>query len=120
MTTPAATLKQHVTLLLDRHKIEHRVISRKQHRLARANYADRAIYAPSVSDQLSYAIALHEIGHFVVTSRQGTLLDEAAVWSWVRSTALIWPVLFDELVAHCLTGYASHVFVRPSISKRFK
>jgi hypothetical protein len=120
MSTPVSALKQHIRLLLGRHKIEHRVISRKSPRLARANFADRAIYAPSVTDELSYAIALHEIGHFVVTSRQGTLLDEAAVWSWVRSTALIWPALFDELVAHCLTVYARQTFIRPRITNHFK
>jgi hypothetical protein len=120
MCTSISALKQHIRLLLVRHKIEHRVISRKQHRLARAIYADRAIYAPSVTDELSYAIALHEIGHFVVASRQGTLLDEAAVWSWVRSSALIWPAIYDELVAHCLAGYAGQVFVRPRIKNHFK
>lgn len=110
---------QHVLLLLTRHKLEHRVIKLTEVKLARGSYADRAVYAPHVTDALTYAVALHEIGHFVVASRRGTLLDEAMVWAWVRDAAILWTPQFDSLVAYCLKHYAEQEFIDPRISALF-
>jgi hypothetical protein len=96
-------LKAHITALCERHKLEHRLIPAAAAAEAKGVYPDRCIYAPAVTCPLAYAIALHEIGHFVVASRRGDLLDEATVWAWVRDTALVWTPQFDALVAKTLT-----------------
>lgn len=105
-TIDAYELRKHVAALCDRFKIEHRRIpTAKAATAARSIFADRCIYAPRITSDLLYAIALHEIGHLVVASRRGQLLDEAAVWAWVRDCALIWTSELDGLVAHCLGAY---------------
>ena len=50
------------------------------------------IRVPAVRGQVSYFIALHEIGHLVGPGRSGTRLEkEAAAWRWALSNSLVQP-----------------------------
>jgi hypothetical protein len=50
------------------------------------------IRIPPVRGQVTYFVALHEIGHLVGPGRSGTRLEkEAAAWRWALSNAAIEP-----------------------------
>jgi hypothetical protein len=48
------------------------------------------IRIPPVKSQVTYAVALHEIGHLVGPGRSGTRLEkEAAAWRWALATSIV-------------------------------
>jgi hypothetical protein len=50
------------------------------------------IRTPPIRGQVSYFVALHEIGHLVGPGRSGTRLEkEAAAWRWALATSLVAP-----------------------------
>src|SRR5438034_9973385 len=50
------------------------------------------IRTPAVRGQVSYFIALHEIGHLVGPGRSGTRLEkEAAAWRWALANSVVYP-----------------------------
>src|SRR5437773_9349881 len=50
------------------------------------------IRTPAVRGQVSYFIALHEIGHLVGPGRSGTRLEkEAAAWRWAITHSIVSP-----------------------------
>ena len=50
----------------------------------------RCIRIPPVKSQVTYAVALHEIGHLVGPGRSGTRLEkEAAAWRWALAKSAV-------------------------------
>lgn len=109
-------LATHINQLLARFSIDHRIVSLDAPLKWMAVHADRRAEFPRVRSAASYLIALHEIGHFVVLSRRGQLLNEAAVWIWMRDTAIIWKPEFDEIMAVCFSRYTGAI----EVSKKIK
>lgn len=76
----------------------------------------RAVLVPTVGDEVSYAIALHELGHLrptnhlspveTHTNRDLLLMEELAAWDWARATALDWTPTMAHVAAVCLKLYA--------------
>lgn len=106
-TLPEGALRAHIHSLCRVHKITWRKIPRIQLLSSKSTLIEREIWAPQVTSALMYAVALHEIGHLVTERTHGVLLNEAAVWLWVRDCALVWSPTLDALVAYCLTTCAA-------------
>ncbi|MCC2654634.1 MAG: hypothetical protein K0Q60_4800 [Microvirga sp.] len=86
-----AALRGHIERLAAEHDI---VVYAQARRPAQA-YALRdaeEIFIAPVRSHISYAVALHELGHFLgryQTSRH-TVVREQWAWNWARASALIW------------------------------
>jgi hypothetical protein len=88
----------------------------------------RCIVIPPVTDETTYAAALHELGHclsptghlnefagsrdMVTTNRMSTLRDvrlklegERSAWTWAKHYALEWTPVMDALANDCMDSY---------------
>ncbi len=68
------------------------------------------IETPPVKGRLSYATALHEIGHLVGSSQQPrwkTMMREIGAWKWARRNALIWSPGMEKHAQECLAWYTT-------------
>jgi hypothetical protein len=69
----------------------------------------REIETPAIRGRLSYATALHEIGHIVGPYRNHhrykTMMHEIGAWKWARRNALIWSPGMEKHVQECLQWY---------------
>jgi len=92
-TVPAATLDRHVDELCVRHGIVRLSGSRGRAEVHRRNgRRTAAIRVPPIRGQVTYFVALHEIGHLVGPGRSGTRLEkEAAAWRFALSQARVEP-----------------------------
>jgi hypothetical protein len=90
------------SLILDRHIdelcSEHAILRETGGRTGRAFQRGRGrgrtlhIRIAPVKGQVTYLVALHEIGHLVGKGRSGTRLDkEAAAWHWAIEHSIIVP-----------------------------
>jgi len=93
----SGTLDLHVTELCARHAIRRAegrgraVVVRIRHRDGRVERR-LEVRIPPVRGQVSYFVALHEIGHLVGDGRSGRRLEkEAAAWRFALHEALVEP-----------------------------
>lgn len=70
------------------------------------NAHGKTILIRSVTNEASYAIALHEIGHTIVGYRKPILLQEAEAWDHAKRLALRWTPTMQRA---CLEGLLSYV-----------
>jgi len=49
---------------------------------------EKILYFPELTDEMSYLVALHEIGHVVVGLNEIKLEREADAWAWALSNSL--------------------------------
>lgn len=104
MNGEARRMAAHVDRLAARHNI--RIGSHS--RGGRASPLERQIDIRPVRSTVTYAIALHEIGHVVGRGRSGPRLEsEAAVWRWAIRNALPGTVdhVFAAKVRESLASY---------------
>jgi hypothetical protein len=89
----AAALDRHVDELCELHGIDRRSGSRGRAEVHRRNRRRTiAIRIPPVRGQVTYFVALHEIGHLVGPGRSGTRLEkEAAAWRFALHEACVLP-----------------------------
>jgi hypothetical protein len=89
----AAALDRHVDELCEFHGILRLTGSRGRAEVHRANGRRTiAIRIPPVRGQVTYFVALHEIGHLVGPGRSGPRLEkEAAAWRFALREALVEP-----------------------------
>jgi hypothetical protein len=92
-TLSAAALDGHVDELCARYGIVRLSGSRGRAEVHRRNGTRIvAIRVPPVRGQVTYFVALHEIGHLIGPGRSGTRLEkEAAAWRFALHTALVEP-----------------------------
>jgi hypothetical protein len=86
-----ADLDAHIQQLCDARGIE-RLIGRRglAYRRGPAGRRRPGIRIPPVRSQITYAVALHEIGHLVGPGRSGTRLEkEAAAWRWALANSAV-------------------------------
>ena len=65
------------------------------------------LWLAPVRSALSYAVALHEIGHWK-GSRQNSrsvMVRERAAWQWARENALIWTDAMERCATQSLAWY---------------
>ena len=63
------------------------------------------VWLPPVRSEVSYAAALHEIGHIKGRDQKSldVLVREQAAWQWARDIALVWTPLMERRAAEALT-----------------
>jgi hypothetical protein len=90
---PAALLDRHVDELCREHGIVRLSGSRGRAEVRRTNGTrTQAILIPPVRGQVTYFVALHEIGHLVGPGRSGTRLEkEAAAWRYALGATVVSP-----------------------------
>jgi hypothetical protein len=92
-TAQATLLDRHVDELCSTYGILRLGGSRGRAEVHRHNgRRTAAIRVPPVRGQVTYFVALHEIGHLVGPGRSGSRLEkEAAAWRWALAAALVEP-----------------------------
>lgn len=86
----------------------------------RAVIQDRVIEIRPVRSPITYAIALHELGHIAIGHRSmkiGRLAEEGEAWAWARDNALVWTDTMDAKARKCVTSYFRS-YDRPSRRNR--
>jgi hypothetical protein len=86
-----ADLDAHVEALCLAHGVE-RLLGRRAiaYRHGPAGRRRPGIRIPPVRSQITYAVALHELGHLLGPGRSGTRLEkEAAAWRWALANSIV-------------------------------
>jgi hypothetical protein len=99
---PQLTLQEHINVLCAVNRIE---VSYRRNG-GRAWRKRRAISIPPVKTQVTYAVALHEIGHVLGKNAKRKLDREALAWQWAKANAQIWTPRMDAKMQACLKSYA--------------
>jgi hypothetical protein len=72
----------------------------------RAYRRKRLVKIKPVKTAITYAVALHEIGHILGPRQRGTRLDqEVGAWEWAMENAIEWTDAMAEKRAACLRSY---------------
>lgn len=72
----------------------------------RAFRKDRLVKIRPVKSAVTYAIALHEVGHVLGPMQNGARLEkEAGAWLWARNHAALWTPLMQEQMVKSLRSY---------------
>ena len=72
----------------------------------RAYRKSRRIKIRPVKTAITYAVALHEIGHILGPRQSGTRLDqEVGAWEWAEKHAIEWTAAMSAKRAKCLQSY---------------
>jgi hypothetical protein len=88
---PVAELDAHIQHLCDVHGVERRTGGRGvAYRRGPAGRRRPGIRIPPVRSQVTYAVALHELGHLLGPGRSGARLEkEAAAWRWALANSIV-------------------------------
>jgi len=66
----------------------------------------RHINIRSVKTSVTYAMALHEIGHIIGKRRSGRRIDsETGAWEWAKENALTWTQPMNKTMVRSLQSY---------------
>jgi hypothetical protein len=98
-----ANLQAHITRLCHEHSIACWTDCKRPSRARAARELEEIHIAP-VRSRLSYATALHEIGHVLgrhQTSRR-SMVREVHAWQWARRHALVWTPAMERYAAEAL------------------
>ena len=92
-TAPRQSLDRHIDQLCAEHRILRETGgSGRAFRRGRGRARTLHIRIAPVRGQVTYFVALHEIGHLVGKGRSGTRLEkEAAAWRWAIEHAIVMP-----------------------------
>lgn len=72
-----------------------------------------------VKGDITYAIALHELGH-VLGEQKGKRIDhEVQAWQWARRHAIVWTDAMKAKEAASLASYARWMGRRPSSTPKY-
>lgn len=84
----------------------------------RAYRRSRRIKIRPVKSEITYAIALHEIGHILGPRQSGTRLDkEVGAWEWAIEHAVHWTLPMAQKMRACLESYMAKVERSPHMRK---
>jgi hypothetical protein len=84
----------------------------------RAYRRSRRIKIRPVKSEITYAIALHEIGHILGRRQSGTRLDqEVGAWEWAMEHAHRWTLPMSRKMQECLRSYMAKVERSPHMRK---
>lgn len=84
----------------------------------RAFRRKRLIKIRPVKSDITYAVALHEIGHILGPRQSGTRLDkEVGAWEWAQANAINWTAAMSKKRAACLQSYLAKVARTPRMKR---
>ena len=92
-----AQMREHVDALLCEHDIIVWIVKRPDRAFALSDPSE--VFIPVVRSVISYATALHEIGHVLGRHQDSrrSLVRERWAWAWARRNALIWTPRMDRM-----------------------
>jgi hypothetical protein len=82
-----------------------RVRQLDQAKVLKDDYGDvLELWLPPVRSAVSYAVALHEIGHIKGRNQKSRneIVRERAAWQWARDNALVWTPEMERRAAEAL------------------
>jgi hypothetical protein len=100
-------LREHVMWLLE----EYQITYSWHHRNAYALHSCDEVVIKPIRSPISYAIALHEIGHIrgrFQCSRR-VLVRERFAWRWARANAIVWTPQMEQCAGKSLAGYEERI-----------
>jgi hypothetical protein len=76
----------------------------------------RAAFVAPITDEITYAVAMHELGHAVApagclrfaqqsVTRSSLITEELAAWEWARHMALDWSPTMHHVATLALRAY---------------
>lgn len=71
----------------------------------RAYRKSRKIKIRPIKSEITYAIAMHELGHVLGEQRGRRIDKEVQAWEWAEANALFWTTLMREKKRDCLQSY---------------
>ncbi len=84
----------------------------------RAYRRKRLVKIRPVKSEITYAVALHEIGHILGKRQSGTRLDrEVGAWEWAIEHAIRWTLPMSRKMKGCLQSYMAKVARSPHMRK---
>lgn len=104
--TTVKEMRAHIARLCKRHRIRHVHVARVDDGFADNQRGNRTIKAPPIKSAISYACALHEIGHILSGNFGASLfVFEASAWKWARGAALCWTPAMARSARRSLQSY---------------
>jgi hypothetical protein len=102
-------LRRHVVDLCDKHGVTVYAWCRRLSQCHALTYRDEISIVP-VASRITYATALHEIGHLRGRHQRSssTLVRERWAWEWARANALIWTPAMENSARKAMKWYALH------------
>jgi hypothetical protein len=106
------SMQAHINDLCERNEIEVRWCKRPSQAMA-VQACNEITIAPIKSD-LSYAAALHELGHLLGRHQRSprVLVREKWAWEWARRNALQWTPRMERHLRECLAWYSRRKWSR--------
>jgi hypothetical protein len=106
MATPIERLERHVLDIAKEHDIAVVYCSRPDG--ARAMREFDEIVIPRIRSEISYATAMHELGHMLGRFRNSasTMVRERWAWRWAERNALLWTARMGRSRDKSLEWYA--------------
>jgi hypothetical protein len=99
---------KHITELLIEHDITMMIISNSEDSCAFIQ--NRKIHCSEITSDITYCIALHEIGHIVGNRRgRSALYAELGAWEWAIETAIEWTYYMNLVMRICLWSHVDGV-----------
>lgn len=118
-------LRQHAHQLAQKHDIalmENERLPKHYALASESMLGERAIFMSKITEECTYAVALHEMGHiarrkkfepgmnFLVASQSihgmiELITEEKAAWAWAREHALVWTIGMDCVERFALQSY---------------
>ena len=108
MKIGAAQMRDHVERLVKEHGITVRHVKRiRQSKCFPWDGAPPVMQFPPVRSAITYAVALHELGHYLGehVNHPDRVVRERAAWQWARTNALTWTTGMERCQTLSLTLY---------------
>lgn len=103
MTTATAIMHSHIESLLLRNQISVEWTAKPG--TGRARRKTKWVRLSPVKSEITYAIALHEIGHVLGDYPKTRIDKEVAAWQWAKAYAVVWTPTMQDAAAKRLNKY---------------
>jgi hypothetical protein len=102
-----AAMHEHVATLIEQHEIAAYRVDRPTRAQSLGKFCWEIHIAP-VKSAISYAVALHEIGHLLGRHQESrkVMVRERWAWIWARQHALAWTPAMERQARESLEWYA--------------
>jgi hypothetical protein len=103
-----AAMRDHIAALVKQHSLT--VLEIRHPRDGSAYFDQCEIAIAPIKSAISYATALHEIGHLIVERQKLSrrfMVQEFAAWDWARKNALTWTPTMERVAKKSFQNYAA-------------
>lgn len=108
---PVSALEGHLKSLCRTHRIKWKV-HQGGNKLSAADLKNRVIHTSKIRGYVTYAVALHEVGHLLSKSlSKPRLYQEGEAWDWAMKNALVWNRQMQCTMVRGLSSYLKIAYV---------